>query len=362
MINNLLLKNFKCFEYLKVEFKNVNILTGCNGMGKSTIIQALLLLKQSEANLMTRKRLMLHGEYVDLGTGKDILYESAGEDQDISIGIKMNDIDEVYNFEYSPYTDYLNLKDSTLYTHAVSFDNMVYLSAFRIAPKRLYDISNENDVQKHVFGCDGLYTIQYLNLFGSKPILPELVTKEERYPNTLINQVECWLEEISPDISVNTVLDSEKKIVQLGYTFTEGNQRTNVYSSINVGFGITYVLPVIVTLLSAQKDDVILVENPEAHIHPKGQRKLGELIALAGAAGIQVIVETHSDHILNGIRLSVKNNVLNSDATNILYFYKDKNDNYRHKFEIPHIKGNGKIDYWPEGFFDEWDNALMELL
>lgn len=362
MISNLSLKNFKCFEELHINLKPVNILTGLNGMGKSTVIQSLLLLKQSEAALMTRQRLLLQGEYVDLGVGRDILYELAGENQDIEIQVQTKEANDTYIFEYSPYADYLELKNECKPSFAIPYDELVYLSAFRIAPRRLYDISNEKDIKKHAFGIDGIYTIQYLNLFGPKPILEELVTKEKQYPNTLANQVERWMEEIAPGIMVDTVLDNEKKIVQLGYTFVEGENKTNTYSSVNVGFGITYVLPIVVALLSAKKGEVILIENPEAHIHPKGQRKLGELIALAGSAGIQVIVETHSDHILNGIRLAVKNKVLEPEETNILYFYKDTKDGYRHKYTSPHINENGRIDNWPDGFFDEWDNALMELL
>lgn len=362
MINSISLRNFKCFEELSVDLKKVNILTGLNGMGKSTLIQSILLMKQSEDLLPTKGRLLLQGEYINLGEGKDILYEAAGENQDIVIDIEKDGKYGKYVFDYNPYADYLELKETESESRIHSWNNTIYLSAFRIAPKRLYDISNEKDVKNHIFGADGIYTIQYLNLFGAKPILQEMVTKEEEYPNTLTSQTERWLSEIAPGISVNTLLDNEKKIVQLGYTFKEGEQRTNVYSSVNVGFGITYVLPIIVALLSAQKEDVILIENPEAYIHPKGQRKLGELIALAGKAGIQIIVETHSDHILNGIRLAVKQKQLQPKDTNILYFYKDTEDKFKHKYVVPHINAEGRIDNWPEGFFDEWDNALMELL
>ena len=77
MIKKLILKNFKCFEELKMKFSMVNVLTGLNGMGKSTVIQSILLLSQSQKNILSDDSLLLKGKYVDLGVGQDILFEKA---------------------------------------------------------------------------------------------------------------------------------------------------------------------------------------------------------------------------------------------------------------------------------------------
>ena len=77
---------------------------------------------------------------------------------------------------------------------------------------------------------------------------------------------------------------------------------------------------------------------------------------------MQVILETHSDHVLNGIRTAVKKHVIDCGQTGIFFFYKDLEDAYRHKVACPHLDLYGRLDFWPKGFFDEWDNALMELL
>ena len=66
MIRNLKLKNFKCFENLDLDLKNVNIFTGINGMGKSTVIQSLLLLEQSRKSGREEKGLYLDGKYIAL--------------------------------------------------------------------------------------------------------------------------------------------------------------------------------------------------------------------------------------------------------------------------------------------------------
>jgi predicted ATPase len=121
-------------------------------------------------------------------------------------------------------------------------------------------------------------------------------------------------------------------------------------------------LPIVVALLAAKEGDVIILENPEAHIHPAGQRMLGELISLAGAGGVQILVETHSDHLLNGVRVSVKQNNIDSNNVKVDFFYKDQEKQYAHSFRELHINPDGKMDHWPQGFFDEWENALVDLL
>ncbi|WP_071819731.1 AAA family ATPase [Enterobacter kobei] len=68
-----------------------------------------------------------------------------------------------------------------------------------------------------------------------------------------------------------------------------------------------------------KKNDVILIENPEAHIHPTGQTKLGYLCAIAAKAGIQLIIESHSDHFFNGVRLALKDGIVKNKLSNILF-------------------------------------------
>ena len=73
-------------------------------------------------------------------------------------------------------------------------------------------------------------------------------------------------------------------------------------------------------------------------------------------------VETHSDHIVNGIRIAVKNKILKKANVNLFYFYKDEEDEFHHKYVMPAILDNGRLDKMPKGFCDEWDNALLDLL
>lgn len=130
----------------------------------------------------------------------------------------------------------------------------------------------------------------------------------------------------------------------------------------NSSYGISYVLPVIIALLSSRRGDLLILEHPESFLHPSGQRALGELITLATTGGVQVITETHSDHLVNGIRIAVKKGKIAPGYAGIFTFYLDKGDSYKHKAVCQSFYQDGNIDVWLEGFMDEWDSALLELL
>lgn len=365
MIKKLKIKNFKCYEEMNLDFTAVNILTGLNGMGKSTIMQSILLLGQSKKSIIVDNMLSLDGEYLNLGVGQDILYEKAEKDEvDFQINIDDTLIDLA--FEYQAEMNALPMKNALekeqQYVLKEWMERLFYLSAYRIEPRFLYRIGNENTLEGRHFGNDGELAIQYLKLFGEEKVENDVLLSMSDNKPTINDQVRWWLDMISPGVSPVVNMNLSSRTAELQYEYIEGRDKTNSYKSINVGFGITYVLPVIVTLVAAKPGDIILIENPEAHIHPRGQRVLGELIASVGSGGVQVIVETHSDHVLNGIRVSVKKGKLAAEKAGIYYFYKNMNESYEHQVQKIVLDKNGRLDEWPNGFFDEWDNALLELL
>lgn len=363
MINEISIHNFKCFDQMVLELKNVTILSGINGMGKSTVIQSLLLLRQSYLLNGNMKGLYLNGKYIELGNAQDILYEKAQEEK-IGIGYATDTMKHMFEYDYIQDSDFLPLSNTdTGEIKGEIFDNhFMYLSAYRIEPKELYRITNEEELQNREFGNNGEFAIQYLNIYGDETVWNKAVILMDKLGESLSNQTRVWLDKISPGVSPKVMINPQLRTSEVRYEFIEGKEKTNSYKSVNVGFGITYVLPLIVAILSAKKGDIIIMENPEAHIHPAGQRMLGELIARAGEGGVQIIAETHSDHIINGIRLAVKNKTISGSKVQLTYFYKDDSDNYKHKFAHPKILDDGRLDIWPDGFFDEWDKVLYELI
>lgn len=362
MIDKLQLKNFKCFELLDIDLKNVNVFTGVNGMGKSTVIQSLLLLRQSQQMSKENKGLFLNGRYINLGNSQDVVYDKAVDDE---IEINYMTFENKWHenrFSFKQDTDFLPCKNNLMDGMALTENRFVYLSAYRIQPQERYRVIDEEELKNHDFGNNGEFALQYLNAYGNTDLKnAHVIIKDER-GESLINQTRVWLDRVSPGVSPQIKVMMENRSSELSFDFVEGKERTNSYKSINVGFGITYVLPVVVALLTAERGDLIIIENPEAHIHPAGQRMLGELIARAGAGGVQVLVETHSEHIVNGIRISVKEKQIEKDKVQVAFFYKDEEDEYRHTYMNLKISDDGKMNRWPKGFFDEWEKALIELL
>ena len=108
---------------------------------------------------------------------------------------------------------------------------------------------------------------------------------------------------------------------------------------------------------------LVMIENPEAHLHPKGQAKMGELIARCAASGVQLFVETHSDHIVNGLRVAVKEKIITPKQVGINYFTKNIENGESYTVNTPIKIGiNGELSYYPQDFIDEWENQLMKLI
>ena len=115
-----------------------------------------------------------------------------------------------------------------------------------------------------------------------------------------------------------------------------------------------------VAALSSGPDDLLLIENPEVHLHPAGQSAMGAFLALVASAGVQVIIETHSDHVLNGIRRAVKNRTLSHENV-ALHFFRPRDEGRTSgepQVQSPILDVEGNLDSWPDGFFDQFDKDM----
>jgi len=385
MIQSLELKNFKSIKKKQFRLRNLNVLLGLNGQGKSSFIQSLLVLRQSDK--LDQGELKLNGGengLANIGTTKDALYQYS-KAEGLTIKIQFQDT-AAYEMEFDYKIDadiFIQKLEKDLYgeskpelnrVQSLFDNNFQYLNAQRVEPKSVNITSYSNVVDGNSIGKYGQYTAHYIELRGNENVLFDNllheksktfdeVTNKEVINKTLINQINLWLGEISPGVNVRTTKISSD-FVLLEYVFKQPNfGNTNRYKPENVGFGISYALHVVTALLSAKPGQLIIIENPESHIHPRGQAALGKLISLLAQNDVQIIIETHSDHILNGIRVGVKEKPELKDRTIIFYFKKVVTESEQFsKITDIKIDKNGTLSEYPENLLDEWSNQLSKLI
>jgi predicted ATPase len=362
MIEKICIKNFKSLKDIVIETKHLNLLAGLNGMGKSSFIQILLLLKQSDG-ITTNGELKLKGRLIDIGKGNDALYQFASEEC-IQLSLFLNNENSFnWSFIYRPESELL--KSDQKYQPNMMEELLTgfqYLCAERIGPMAMYEASQQF-VDAQDLGVRGEYAVHFLHLNGNRFKIDTRLKHCQTDELDLMNQVNGWLSEISPGIKLNVIeLPGVDKML-LNYQFHLGLGRTNSFKPVNVGFGISYVLSIVVCLLVSKNNRLLIIENPEAHIHPRGQVELGKLMALSSSCGTQLFVETHSDHIINGIRVAVKESLIHKNDVNISYFTK-KTTNDEQYTEVTEIKvdESGSLSEYPKDFLDEWNNQLLKLV
>jgi predicted ATPase len=368
MIEQLSLRNILTFQSLDLPFGALTLLAGTNSAGKSSVLHSLALLRQSSFAKTLPESLLLNGELVELGTGRDLLHSDPislpkSSEWASRISISADGRLDTWTAAYEAAADTLRLEDadeSTL-SSPLFTSGFQYLRADRIVPAVTYPKSHEEVVVRRFLGSEGQHAANFLRVHGGEPL--RCLQAEIQVPSgrSLDDQVNAWLDRLSPGTSVE-VLDVEATgYVRLVFRRSGPQVKTEPHRATNVGFGLTYALPVIIACLSSSPGDVLLIENPEAHLHPAGQALLGRLCALASAGGAQVIIETHSDHVLNAIRLAVKTGELQSDDVRLHFFSRQENV-LQPRVDSLRIGSDGMLPAWPEGFFDQWDRALTQLL
>ncbi|MBF0337304.1 MAG: DUF3696 domain-containing protein [Nitrospirae bacterium] len=392
MIAYVRLERFKCFLDETIPLAPLTILAGANNTGKSSVIQALLLLKQTAetsgygiGNTMYAvgtqgsgqyshrhgcRIISLNGPYVHIGNARDVICQWSDKD-DITISFSVTECPDkilklVLLYDKNNYEDHhidIEYDESLALLHKTLRDiRLTHISAMRTGPLLFYPISDES-ISNMSVGNMGQFTVHCLHQFGQNPIATRELAYIESDANgnatdpksyTLLYQAEQWMNYLIPGIRFEYKKITESDVLTMG--ISSYNKDTEYFRPTNVGFGITYCLPIVAAALMSKKGDVIICENPESHLHPKAQSHLAVFLVRVASAGIQVITETHSDHILNGIRVAVKRGIIDSSDVAINYFNRD------YKLSHPLMDKDGRIDSWPEGFFDQMDTDLGELL
>jgi len=362
MISSLKISNFKCFKEQQLSFKALTLFAGANATGKSTTIQSLLMLRQAylRGDFSTR-RFGLNGDLVSIGQAKDAIHDRGGDI--ISFGLGYADGSAV-NFEFAYEKGNAGRHSLPVVQASTPVGNLFgkqceYLCAERLGPRLTYPITDYGDEPTGV-GVRGEYAFHCLERFGSKPIkIAGLGLGEKGESLALLHQTQLWMRVIAPGLQISTWGMNEADLVRGAY---RNRGATSEYlRPSNMGFGVSYLLPIVVAILTASPGSLVIIENPEAHLHPSAQSKIGALLARAAAQEVQVVIETHSDHLLNGVRLAVKRKDLTAEGV-ALHFFKRDPASGETQLETPVMDRNGRLDPWPDGFFDQAEKDLLELV
>jgi len=365
--------NFKCFQEVDIPLNQATIMAGANGNGKSTAIQALLLLRHTIEN-----NFGAHGDYyitgnaeidakvslnsgylLSLGNSSYIINRNSNKNE-ISLGVFSEDKEVVVDYladNLEPQL-FLTAKRRTDYSAAllpILKKEFYYLNAERIGPRVNQKIEFYNYPNA---GWQGEFLAQLISERGG--FLP--VEQDRLFSNTtnpgLEFQVNEWLNFIMPNVRITAKQSPETftSQIQIENSYTKGDPTL----ATNLGFGITYVLPIIATGLIAKPGSYFIVENPEAHLHPSAQSKIARFLSMVANSGVHVIIETHSDHFINGLQIAVASKELNHDLATINYFNYSEG-NIQPNIQTISLTEKGELSDWPSGFFDQTQIDFAEL-
>ncbi len=389
MIRELSLEHFKCFDALTLPLGALTLLSGINASGKSTVVQSLALLHQSVSEAEWSGSLLLDGTSVQLGTVADVIDKVNGR-RSFGIGVAGANFSARWRFgnPEEPSRDAVSVPvhalawsdGRTLTQHgsatATAYQGLLpttldgdaaralrevlrrldHVGAERLGPRETYKLGSE--AWHQTVGVHGERAPGAIWWFGDERVAPAMC--RENTPPTVRAQTQAWLDHFFPGVVFQ--IDRVPNASALTLGFRTSNE-TNFHRPQHVGYGITHLLPLIVAGVRASLGRMLVVENPEVHLHPAGQAAIGAFLARVAACGVTVVVETHSDHVLNGVRRAVRDRVIAPDEVAIHFFRERALARQKRVAQVvsPRVDAEGNIDHWPGGFFDQFDRDLNYL-
>ncbi len=372
MITEILIENFKRFRDLSLKIGGLTVLTGTNGAGKTSVLHSLLLARQMARN-PSRKHVELNGvDTLELGGAEDIIHSEAtkpvasvelvdteGERRRWSFGAlstqSLGDGQTLNATVHERPDDY----SGALAEAAPKFS---YLCAERLGPRDVLSASSAIEAELDV-GPRGEFVAQVLSTFDRWRVSPGRVENPsaEKQILSLRHQTENWMSRIVRPLQIETELFPNTSVTRLQFKNPGVRPGAALTRAPNAGFGISYALPIVVAALRAETGGLLLVENPEAHLHPAGQSMIGAFLARVAADGVQIMLETHSDHVLNGIRVAVADGSAALRPEQVVINFFRAEDDEAPAVQSIELQQTGQLSAWPAGFFDQTQIDLALL-
>ena len=376
MLTSLSIQHFKCFSNLRLGLAPLTLLAGYNGGGKSTSIQPLLLISQAIRGSSNPARLRLNGPLVKLGTVGDVVlptgsptFEITADEHPITWrftakagerslyitdAVAPDALAQPITWNETIWPRHLT-PEKPLHPVRKALSTLSYLTAIRSGTPDVYPFPEIDDGIFGDVGSEGQFAAYWYDKMVDEEV-PSGRAYLKESTTTLRKELDTHLSLLFPNAQANVTAIPQASSLALRFRIGDSSEWRR---PANIGFGFTYAFPILVALLTLPPGHTFIMDSPEAHLHPSAQSQMGRILARIASAGVQVIAESHSDHLLNGIRLAVKEHLIRHDQVAIHFFGGPKPE--AHGVISPAIDPAGTISDWPSGFFDQTEKDLAHL-
>lgn len=349
MITSLHIKDFKSVGEETFVFKKLNLLAGTNSSGKSSVLQGLLLAADniSDTDGSVKNLTAAHIPPISFNESRNFITNA----KSYSIGLTAGG--------HSVALKFLPKDDSFIATTVEqegvlikedqdSIRNIFHLSAMRSGDLGAPKINPNPDM--NLLGVNGEYLIHYFNEHKKDLLSDDLIIGNTT--RTLEGQVNYWLRILAGYTMTVELINSEYVV---RYVTPEGKS----LHPYNVGTGVNFIAETLIACLASKPGNTVIIENPEIHLHPAAQAAVLDFLVKIANSGVQVIVESHSDHFFNGIRRSLK---LGAIAPEDVAVYNFTKQNGLTKTDPVKLSRYGGIENYIPGMFEQFDIDLDTIL
>lgn len=410
LIEQIQVKGYKSLVDATLHVRPLTLLAGTNSSGKSSIMQPLLLIKQTmEAPYQPAGALVLDGVHVQAETAGELVSKVKSDlDKCYSLHVEGNNILDYrnvsagYNFKAKisvlykqdkdgfyiaeQRTQHGNFKESILtpnswsLTDRVALNNEEPTSTTQVNGFMRLNLVNTNDYQSsgsifysfylessvarimHIPGLRGAPQRSYLATFFQDQIKGTFdlyaagtISQWQNENNTeALAQLNDSLQRLgltnAVTAKVKNANEVELSVNRLPAASKAKPRKADMVNIADVGIGVSQVLPILVALIAAQEGQLVYVEQPELHLHPRAQVEMAHLLAAAARRGVRVIVETHSSLLLLTVQTLVAEGELTPDQVGLHWFARDAKG--ATTVTLTEVDEDGAYGEWPEDFGD----------
>ena len=349
MLTGISIHNFKCFTDAEISLSKLNLFVGANSSGKSSAIQALRLSLDNLSNPLGKEVQMVSK---DKKTGRfHELRSFLTNQREFTICLTADKGKIKTSFTFGD--------DAMLTTKEITESSPKELAAV-LSERPVFYLPANRDSAKDVFpmnmeagssiGLNGEYVIDYYAHHIGDILDDSLICDKDL--RTLEGQVNYWLQQLT---------GYTLKVIPEGETYTvrykKGGRELRPY---HVGTGVSFISTFLIVCLSMSKNGIVIIENPEIHLHPKAQAIAMDFFNTIAQAGIQMLIETHSDHLFNGVRRLIAQKLMQETDVSI-HFFKIQ-ESQESKPVYIELTAKGRIKKYEKGLFDQFDDDLDILL